>query len=768
VRRRCLRVQKWCRAILGDRIPESWDAVEQQAFGSLQTRLVRCLDSCSYCQLGCLKASAHVAIGDAAHDCGTNHACLDFCAYCLESDGDVSAKRTTCAKPAGHEGRCECALGDHTCRLPCALKAASNCAFYCNKKAGHFDGGHRCAAGSHKCGQPCLARGCTRECVLDVEVPHQVHKCEVDRCLSACVMDGCNRGCSSRDHFHGFTEARIALHVENPDAETKNAETFDASSDKPTIHLCDEMHTCPELCLQDGVCHIDVFLMQSSKVFVGARGSFQYTFQEMNGSRKRCAVKMQVGQTTHAGKHSCCNDGESDGEDEESKSANHSNTVRHYCDVRCPCCSYYCQQEYGHSGVHKTSHGNMRNTMFLSDSREIDLMDRKYAAGERGTAEMCNLYCSKMGRSHVHFLDCERTAPAPCVYNGSAEDMRRHCTRALEPTPDKEQDEVLHERFWDTLGWEDPCTSVQERDEFGKCAFKCDAPDHDGKDPSYCVLKAWHVPATKPSTANDGFSYVGGHQFECSHISASSKMHHVFVLDASGSMSGSPWQKLLAAFGEYVQNRITMGATGDLVSVVTFDSAASVVWEAQSIVSVATSRAPYRGGGTSYGAGLRSANEVLSRVAFDAYKPVIVFFSDGQPGDAAQGEQLASHISQSYAKYGLEAFAVGFGSINLSVLQRVAERLGGTYCNVLTGDELKTTFHSISASLGTRAGLALTKPMHEMICVICQKELASEPTAVLSPCQHELHQRCLRRLMENMANGEAKQCPTCRQAIRQP
>ncbi|TMW66588.1 hypothetical protein Poli38472_014564 [Pythium oligandrum] len=370
-----------------------------------------------------------------------------------------------------------------------------------------------------------------------------------------------------------------------------------------------------------------------------------------------------------------------------------------------------------------------------------------------------------MGRQHVHYLDCEQEEPGKCIYNGGPEDMRRHCTRALEPKPDHEMDEVLHERFWDTLGWEDPCASLQERDEFAKCGYKCDAPDHDDSAVSYCVLPAWHQPEVKPTTGSDGFSYVSGHKFECTHTATGDKIHHVFVLDCSGSMHGWPWDKLLAAFREYVHNRIDEGACQDLVSVITFDSSATIEYESASIQSMTTANVRFRGGGTSFSAGLRAANEVLSRVRFEAYKPVLMFFSDGHPDDPHEGKQMATHIQQSYDKYGLEAFAVGFGVVNLSLLYRVARRLGGSYHHALTGAELKSTFYKISVSLGATTGLALIKPIHETLCVICQKELAAEATIVLMPCHHELHQCCFRLLTEQTDEGDVVLCPTCRQEV---
>lgn len=567
-------------------------------------------------------------------------------------------------------------------------------------------------------------------------------------------MDGCNELCATIDHFHGQEDFSIVFSVESSDE--KGAATFNGTSEAPIVHMCANGHECQAMCEEKGICRVDVFLKQSSKTFEGNRGSFQYTFQEMNGTRKKCTELLLPGQKMHHGTHSCiC---------EENHSVEGIKLI-HYCDVRCPCCSYFCQKSFGHFGAHTTSHGNMRNTVFLSDAEEIDIEERKYKAGETGIAEMCNLYCSKMGREHVHYLDCEQGSEAKCVYSGSTSDQRRHCTRALDPQPEKEMDEVLHEQFWKILGWEDPCTSKMELELFGKCSYKCDAPDHDDK-LSFCVLPAWHDAENKPTSGFDGFSYVEGHKFDCSHVASGDKIHNVFVLDCSGSMHGQPWSDLMAAWNEYVYNRISDGASLDLVSVVTFNNHSEIVYEAQNITTMTNASIEYRGGGTNYAAGLRAANEVLSRINFDVFKPAIVFFSDGHPHDPLKGERVAMHIRDCYERNGLQAFAVGFGRINLNVLERVAENLGGTYHQVLTGNELKSTFSSISASLSTRVGLALMKPDHERNCVICGQDLASGETIKLDICNHDLHKPCLDVLKRNAEqDNEGGCCPLCRREI---
>jgi uncharacterized protein YegL len=411
----------------------------------------------------------------------------------------------------------------------------------------------------------------------------------------------------------------------------------------------------------------------------------------------------------------------------------------------------------------------MRQTYFLSDSKEIDLEDRKYRAGELGIAEMCNLFCSKMGRGHIHYVKCERSGRKRCIYDGDNNPHRRHCKRKLEPKPSSEMDKVLHEEYWRTIGWKDPCTSSEERALFKMCPCKCDAPEHreKGKE-SFCMELAWHEPVEKPSQ-EDNFSYIDGNKFKCSHVSNNGKFHHVFVLDCSGSMNGQPWQSLIGGVNEYILNRIALGAVEDVVSVVTFDSSAQVEFEGVPLKSVPNRTINYRGGGTVFGGALREANGILSRQNFAAYKPVIVFFSDGHPHDVEIGFQVAQHIHEAYKMYDLAAFVVGYGSINLDVLKSVAKKLGGNYFENLTGAELKTTFRSIAISIGATTGLVCMEDAleEEELCVICQVPLDSTKHCVrLKSCQHQFHRECFETLrQQNTETTRPMVCPVCRQEM---
>lgn len=52
--------------------------------------------------------------------------------------------------------------------------------------------------------------------------------------------------------------------------------------------------------------------------------------------------------------------------------------VLHFCGHKCPDCDYCCSLEVGHAGPHATEHGNMSNTVFVADGKDVDVGDRRY------------------------------------------------------------------------------------------------------------------------------------------------------------------------------------------------------------------------------------------------------------------------------------------------------------------------------------------------------------------------------------------------------
>lgn len=107
-----------------------------------------------------------------------------------------------------------------------------------------------------------------------------------------------------------------------------------------------------------------------------------------------------------------------------------------------------------------------------------------------------------------------------------------------------------------------------------------------------------------------------------------------------------------------------------------------------------------------------------------------------------------------------------FGRCILEMLHYVAEQMGGEYLTVVTGSELQETCYGISASLGSRVGLALPKPSDECMYPICQRAIASEEHVQMQPCLHEIHAECWKELMAMTSEGSKTTCPICARKSR--
>ncbi|KAL3669053.1 hypothetical protein V7S43_005437 [Phytophthora oleae] len=683
--RRKAKITLWVKQFLGaDRFLDEWEQLEQTYLLPFEAVFKRCMHTCTKCQLQCLRSVYHSF--DEEHDCGMGHVCRGLCEYCMQKY-ESGKELPHCVGKSGHEGKCDCVKGDHTCGAECSLIGASNCGGICVLIGGH-DGDHRCSVKQHACGAACSATNCRGKCILNREHQHTVHKCAETQCKRACEMENCKEWCNAANHFHDQPEVGAKFKEENGQNPAKE-EWINGE----IVHLCNSRHACTATCEMEGICSKSVQV--STSKFSGSRDLFDFELKQMVGVRNKCAIVLQPGEINHANApHSCV------------KVQNGVQTV-HGCGVKCAACEYYCDKPVGHEDEHSAAHGNMRNMLFIAEDKVIDWNSHKYTPGEKGTAEMCNMYCSSAGRGHVHYLKCDQKTPSTCVYNG-LNDQRRHCTTKVEPHPQHEIDELLHEKYWKTIGWEDPCRSAAERVSFGKCPYMCDTPEHkaQGKPPSYCDLDVWHHPVpTPPEDERSRFSYVDGHRFACSHASTTGILHHIFVLDCSGSMRGRPWYTLTKGVRKYLQSRIASGALQDIVSAVTFGNEGTIVYERMPIIHVVKRCIIFGGGGTFYANGLSLASAIISRTNLKVYKPAMVFFTDGRPADGKKGLKLATDIRERYTMYGLRSFVVGYGRSSDLGLEELAEKLGGSVHEALSTTDLGETFHSISMSLGARAGL---------------------------------------------------------------
>ena len=648
--RRIHRVRAWLKSIEHTHR----DVIDElDACASKMSQLLRrCDHVCKVCKLTCCASFLH----EGEHDCGGCHRCEGFCAHC---DRDSALP---CGEVAGHTGACNCKQKNHTCQEVCKHAEARNCDGVCHLAVEH-EGAHVCSVDLHFCPSQCSAPSCSHLCRLSFAESHEQHSCGTSRCQHRCSYADCGNTCASVDHFHAVD----------------------------ALHSCGQDHWCRAICNEKGMCEVKVQLEKTTKKFKNKLNEFEYTHQAMNGSRKKCCIRLDTDRLEHNGDHRC-------------------DAAVHTCGERCPCCGYYCEKEHGHSGKHKTSHGNMQETTFVSDLTSVNVDGRLYTAGDAGVAEMCSFFCTKMGRGHVHYVPCKHESAAACTH--AASDGRRHCAATLKWEPNQPMDEVLHATYWEMSGWEDPVMSALERNQFGLCPYQCEAPSHKDKNqsPSYCTLGAWHAPVTDVGTLLSGQSLVRGHVFDCQHFATSGLHHHIFVLDASGSMKGSDWEALMEAFRAYVAQLSATRSCADIISVITFSCEGTIVYEGKPLAQTTAIPIPFQGYTTSYDEGLRCALEVLSRNDHTLYTPVMLFFSDGHPNENANGVALAQRIASEFAKYRLQSSCVGFGHSNFIALRTLATHLQGTYTTAVSDTDLLTTFKDISVAVHLKTGLIAKTP----------------------------------------------------------
>lgn len=342
----------------------------------MQRKWDLCLKTCDKCFFACMLTARH----DQAHDCWGKHKCVSDCEYCTKNGETLQ-----CADKSGHSGSHNCKQKDHTCNKICHLSALGNCNKSCSLASQH-EGDCRCNSKLHLCGKPCTAAGCKAFCSINEEKKHTIHKCDSTRCSFDCYFKStdvkCAFPCASKDHFHGDKSLSQQYAKENGIAWDENSYAKD--------HFCPNEHSCPKDCEKDGICHIKLELVKEKReeTFKGRRGEFKYqAVREANGERLKCCHRIPVGKKKHSGPHEHSTD----------------TTKFHYCEEKCPSCGYFCELEKSHNQqLHKTSHGNMRHTYFVSDTQNIDIGDRKYEAGEHGVAEMCK--CHFIFKSnHLHF-----------------------------------------------------------------------------------------------------------------------------------------------------------------------------------------------------------------------------------------------------------------------------------------------------------------------------------------------------------------------------
>lgn len=158
----------------------------------------------------------------------------------------------------------------------------------------------------------------------------------------------------------------------------------------------------------------------------------------------------------------------------------------------------------------------------------------------------------------------------------------------------------------------------------------------------------------------------------------------VLVLDASGSMSGTPLDETKKASEKFVETVLQEDAS---IGVVTYDNSALTIAgfsQHESFLKSCIGNIN-SGGGTNIEAGLAKAEEMLSRS--NAKKKIIVLMSDGEPNEGKVGEQLISYAT-TLKEEEIYIYTLGFfGEISSKTeAQSLMERIASPGCHYEVDD----------------------------------------------------------------------------------
>ena len=650
--------------------------LENKKLNFLQTYKF-CDEKCGKCFLKCTQAVNHRG----THKCSIpDHRCVASCEFC-ETD------KLRCKLPYGHGGKHVCGEISHVCSEPCRFNVLNDCVGECLKMMGH-DGDHECSEKRHPCKEVCTLKGCEGRCMIECEVNHSVHKCTKEQCVGKCSVKSCSNKCSSIDHFHGNEVSRI-FREEQKDAN----EFFFLLDDGITgynceEHFCGKEHHCGFECEHEGFCNVWTEKEVKNETFEGERDTFTYSLKFVEkGQKLPCRQKLEPFSTKHEGEHSCSKES-------------------HICMTKCPTCENICDKPINHvmSGdvLHHAHHGNMRKCFFVANQDNIEVGNHKYKVGEQAVAEMCHIFCNTLGRGHSHIVECDSEDPKSCMYSAK-EDGRRHETMRYQPNPDIPKDELTHDSYWASIGFEDPCQDL-DVEEFEKCPAFCTAETHeDDEETSFCEMPMWHDPVNSLAVVGraSGFLTRDGHVFPCSHPTG--VYHFVLCLDDSGSMTGPPWQSLVQAVHEFVMIRLAT-TSSDRISIAIHNHQTRVAAEFQLMSSFSPSWLTFLGGENDFSLALRVADGIIGRHLDKNIKPVLVFMSDGIWNN---GEIEMDQITRKYrVANGLEIYTLGFGDIWFDKLRELARVGKGQFIEAVNGIELKTAFVEISAKHPATIGVS--------------------------------------------------------------
>ena len=515
-----------------------------------------CNHKCDYydnAKIGTCKKYCKLNVGHTIpHNCLDQHKCKGVCFLNTSARGC----KKECSLPYPHQGDCICIIerNKHLCNENCSLKDISRgCdkGFKCHKEYGHL-GTHLCKS-SHFCNKDCYYYSkirnrvkCKKKCCLPYNHPESkcicskepyIHPCDND-CNYRGISGGCNQRCKLDYGHSGKCMCYIKEIDQNPHKCIEKCEICSKICEKKEIecrtecshvynhnnenslfcnyckgicklsmkgHLCNIQHDCPEKCKIDGQCCIEPIVDPIESTYQTILGdTITYkTIVKRKMDKDPCNKKIPNNEFSHSGGH-ICREG-----------------LIHKCGYECKQCGFNCSKPYGHGGLHKCEHGNIKNSSFSiinsSNTATIQKDSKSYEISEGDSAiiYVCNGYCIEQGQGHTHLVHKNEVK----VINN---DVRYFNDNYYE---------CKCSYFWEYILQFETTFSPEEKKRFSLCNIIC----QDDKHKEYCQRELWHG-SDIPNRESRTWVSPQGHKFNCNHPNG---VYTIFLVDQSGSMDDS-------------------------------------------------------------------------------------------------------------------------------------------------------------------------------------------------------------------------------------
>lgn len=166
------------------------------------------------------------------------------------------------------------------------------------------------------------------------------------------------------------------------------------------------------------------------------------------------------------------------------------------------------------------------------------------------------------------------------------------------------------------------------------------------------------------------------------------------VVDLSGSMDGEPLENARSALAEFVRSSENIQ-----ISLVGFADTASVYHSLTTDKASLLSQIEImgNGGGTDITSGIEMGTQTLE----GAYGGFMLLMTDGQ-------SDIDMSVVDRAVEAGITIHTIGFGDVNDSLLQQIADVSGGQYVRADSSEELSSVYGSLQGMLGSKAKIRYT------------------------------------------------------------